>query len=129
MIKRALRTVLALALMLGVSSGPACLAALSHAWKPHCQKSRAHDDGIFPADSASCRLQPCRPDSGQALMLPDSFPRRLEKEQQDNLRFLNTAVSADLLDNLSVPCFRLPAGGPLPVHPPPIFLVNCSFLC
>jgi len=122
--------IIALVITLGIGSGGLCAALSVAIGKPQCEKKRLLKSGITKTTSGTCRVAPCQSQKGRLMLLPDSSSRRFQDEKRTLVSMPSLSVQPQTAtDSHSPSAGKFVLKLPSSFRPPPLFTLNCAFIC
>jgi hypothetical protein len=122
--------ILSVAVVMSMVPPGACAAFAAKTGKTGCKESASRADSIIKPAAKTCHLTQCPAGEGQPFLLPGTSFRMPHNENRNSLltptlftRPQNTE-KPDLFES-----FGFAVKQPLPFRPPPLFSLNCVYIC
>ncbi len=121
---------MSMAVVFSTASGAVCASLSAKADRTACEKTRHSWDGLNKTDDGKCHVTPCHAHKGKVLLLPDASHRLSRDDSRHS--FANPGpgnIAKSIADALHLRSGRHINKFPSTLYPPPLFSLNCAYLC
>ncbi|NNF99793.1 MAG: hypothetical protein HKM93_10480 [Desulfobacteraceae bacterium] len=122
--------IISMAVILSMASGGLCATLSVKVGKTACEKKRHAQGGLTKTASGKCHVTPCQTQNSKVYLLPDTSSRRSQDEIRSSFSMPGLAVNAqDTAESGPFQADRRILKFPSTYYPPPLFSLNCAYIC